>query len=120
MVRREKLFVAVKVACLPTMLQMKCPCIIHTDRTSHNPRGTQTPFYQQVGRSHSISVAWSYVLTPICHIYSSSSINDSKYTSIRRFGLEGPRITIIRNMYSELMHIPRERLYGIMITDQHE
>ncbi|KAK4409334.1 Zinc finger BED domain-containing protein RICESLEEPER 2 [Sesamum angolense] len=76
MVLREKLFVAVKVAHIPTVLQMECPYIIYTDRTSHNPNCT-------LPRRHFIS--------------GSSSINGSKYTSIRRFGSEELGITVVRS-----------------------
>ncbi|KAL0386624.1 UNVERIFIED_CONTAM: hypothetical protein Slati_4590300 [Sesamum latifolium] len=110
---------------------MECPCIIHKIGHPITPVVLHPDAIPYVGCSftvhinaarmmNSLSVAWSYVLTPTCHNCSSSSINGSKYTSIRRFRLDGLGITIVRNMYSELMHIPRGRLYGVMITDQHE
>ena len=62
----------------------------------------------------------SYVSTPSIHNIFNSTINSSKKTSKYYFGLPGPGMMAVRNMYSSFIHILGGRLYTVRMTGHDE
>lgn len=62
----------------------------------------------------------SYVNIAIFHNDLISFISGCRKILIFIFGLCGQCIIKVRNIYEVVMHIYRDRLYGVNITGQHE